>query len=784
MAKSIDKTGSKVETVALTKTSRLSRYTPEEKIDSIVVDNFPALGTLSAARFLEWVKHNPEGVISLPTGRTPEYFIREVQRLLDGWDTTAVGSELEAIGLDPGKKPDLTGLRFVQIDEFYPINPRHHNSFFDYVRKYYIEGFGLSAHRALLINCEDIGLPGGENLESFWDGGTVDLGLRYRPARNLREQKEQDAIRHVDQWCEAYEQRVRDIGGIGFFLGGIGPDGHIGFNVRGESHFSPTRLTQVNYETQAAAAGDLGGIEVARKRLVITIGLETITYDPKATAVIMAAGESKAGIVRDAVCGDTHVRIPASALRRLPGARMYLTEGAAKLLDRRDILRLSEKKPLDARDIERVVVDLAHGLGKRIIDLTEHDYKDDARGALVLKSGKERVSDINTSITESLKRKIEAGMTSRNGTSFLHTEPHHDDIMLGYLPNVVRNIRDHSNSHHFVTLTSGFNAVTNSYMLMLTRKLQSLLRREPQQFRALVDDGYFSDRRFRDHDVWTYLDGLAAESADLQDEGTLKRFFRDLTEVFEEVDLHEIRQRLDELINYFETQYPGKKDLPHIQRLKGMCREWESACLWGFFGWNQSAVEHLRLGFYKGETFTEEPTLERDAIPVKELLARVNPEVVTVAFDPEASGPDTHYKVMQAISAGLRLYTDESGRSDLRVYGYRNIWYRFHPAEADMFVPVSLNMLTLQHHAFMSTYLTQKDASFPSYEHNGPFPELAQKIQVEQYNKLSTVLGREFFYEHSSPLMRATRGFVFLRDMSLDEFYAHSRELRRATEDK
>ena len=54
----------------------------------------------------------------------------------------------------------------------------------------------------------------------------------------------------------------RALGGIGFFLGGIGPDGHIGFNVRGSDHFSTTRLTGVNYETQAAAASDLGGIEV------------------------------------------------------------------------------------------------------------------------------------------------------------------------------------------------------------------------------------------------------------------------------------------------------------------------------------------------------------------------------------------------------------------------------------------------------------------------------------------------------------------------------------------
>ncbi|MBE0666324.1 MAG: hypothetical protein IH593_01490, partial [Bacteroidales bacterium] len=42
----------------------------------IVVKNFPNLGLLTALRFLEWVAENPEGVISLPTGKTPEYFIK------------------------------------------------------------------------------------------------------------------------------------------------------------------------------------------------------------------------------------------------------------------------------------------------------------------------------------------------------------------------------------------------------------------------------------------------------------------------------------------------------------------------------------------------------------------------------------------------------------------------------------------------------------------------------------------------------------------------------------
>ena len=103
------------------------------------------------------------------------------------------------------------------------------------------------------------------------------------------------------QWCQDFEEKVRHLGGIGFFLGGIGPDGHIGFNVRGSDHHSTTRLTETNYETQAASATDLGGIEVARKRLVITIGLGTIAFNPKVTALIIAAGEAKAPIVASSI---------------------------------------------------------------------------------------------------------------------------------------------------------------------------------------------------------------------------------------------------------------------------------------------------------------------------------------------------------------------------------------------------------------------------------------------------------------------------------------------------
>ena len=257
------------------------------------------LGKLTALRFVEWVLKNPGGVIALPTGKTPEHFITWATRILERWETREIQLLLEAAGIEGTKPPDMRSLNFVQIDEFYPINAAQHNSFHWYVNELYIKGFGLSASRALLINATSLGLPPGRTMEEVFPNSVVDLSLRVRQCRSELELLQKDVINRVDEFCMEYETKIREMGGIGFFLGGIGPDGHIAFNVRGSSVYSVTRLTGTNYETQAAAAADLGGIEISRTRLVITIGLATITYNPTAVAIIIAAGNAKAAIKRN-----------------------------------------------------------------------------------------------------------------------------------------------------------------------------------------------------------------------------------------------------------------------------------------------------------------------------------------------------------------------------------------------------------------------------------------------------------------------------------------------------
>ena len=49
--------------------------------------------------------------------------------------------------------------------------------------------------------------------------------------------------------CKRYEDKIKTMGGIDLFLGGIGPDGHIAFNEPGSSLSSRTRVKTLTTDT-------------------------------------------------------------------------------------------------------------------------------------------------------------------------------------------------------------------------------------------------------------------------------------------------------------------------------------------------------------------------------------------------------------------------------------------------------------------------------------------------------------------------------------------------------
>lgn len=741
----------------------------------ITVANSPEMGLLIALRFLEWVGENPEGVISLPTGKSSASFITWVKRILDGWETPEGKAFREKHGLTLTRKPVLSGLRFVQMEEFYPISPSQHNSSYNYVQKYFVDGFGLDVSKGLFINCDEIPLVGGRHFSEVFPDHHVDLSLRFREDRNPTELLQQQSIFMIDDWCSAYEQKIRDMGGIGFFLSGIGPDGHIALNVRGSDFNSTTRLTATNFETAADTASDLGGIEVSRHRPVITIGLQTITCNPDAVAIIYAAGEAKAEVIRLALEEKSANVYPASVLAKLSNARFFLTTGAASML-KDSVYQYYTTDGWSQEKTDRAVIDLCKHLNIFSDKLTSEDLQSDPFCAMIPNVGEQTIQQSTGSITA----KIERGMAPVRGKVIYNTAPHHDDIMLGMFPYISHISSDPSNELHFSIMTSGFNAVTNRFLIKHLENTLQLLRDD--QIQMVNYDNFFTEgyKIKREKDVYHSLIKIASRQRPEFLRGFAHRLVRDIVEIWRVDSVQALYNRIVKIIEFTKGCYDGQKMPTDIQKLKGMIREFEEELVWGHFGFMEDRVHHLRLGFYTGDLVTESPDRNRDVMPILEELRTIKPDIITLAFDPEGSGPDTHYKVLQAIADAVRLWREERDLSNLKIWGYRNVWYKYHPSEVSHIVPVSLNDINAFNEAFSNCYLSQVDASFPSYKLDGKFSTLAQSIWVEQLKTVQLLLGKPFFFQNPSPVLRATHGLVFLKEMTADEFLAHASELEKS----
>ena len=697
---------------------------------TLVVDNYIVLGQLTALRFIEWVSLNPGGVVALPTGKTPEFFIKWMEYYRDNWECESKEGLIGKLGI---QKPDFHSLHFFQLDEFFPINPEHERSFRYFVKKYYIDVLGFDPAKTHLINTwflnekEQQLLEGAKNMGEVFTDGRVDLSLRTRVAQNRQEELQQRAIRMFDEWCMRYEGKIRNLGGIGFFLGGIGPDGHIAFNVRGSSPFSHTRLTTLNYESQAAAAGDLGGISAVRRKAVVTMGLETITYNPDCVAVIIAAGQSKAKMVAGSVLSEPTQKYPATCLQRLPNARFFITRAS------------SEELPAIKKNLQNIT-------------------------------------------PEEVKAKIERGLKMPNEAVILHTSPHHDDVELAYFPYLHHLVRSKRIENHFAYCTSGYTSVTSDYLLSVYR---SLLRRINSQEVALRNEDMASVFcTTYQEDLTHYLRGIASLNTSIQHYAVARRLARKWMAEKGYKTLEELRVFIENEVLQLETFETGSREPDTFHTAKGWLREMEAELVWAHFGIGSDHVSHLRLPFYSDDIFPHYPDPKHDVKPIVNLLERVKPTIVSLALDPEGSGPDTHFKTLIALSAALEQYHAAHPEVDLHVWGYRNVWSRWPMTEVNTMIPVSLNSFAVIKNMFDTCYLSQRGAEFPSYEHDGPFSELAQKVWVEQHGDVCHLLGEDYFYKSDDPMMKRAYGMIYLKDMTYDEFEWYMRPVKRLLDTK
>ena len=81
---------------------------------------------------------------------------------------------------------------------------------------------------------------------------------------------------NLEEECQRYEDKIKSVGGIDLFLGGIGEDGHIAFNEPGSSLASRTRDKDLTYDTILANSRFFDNDINKVPKLALTIGVGTL----------------------------------------------------------------------------------------------------------------------------------------------------------------------------------------------------------------------------------------------------------------------------------------------------------------------------------------------------------------------------------------------------------------------------------------------------------------------------------------------------------------------------
>ena len=104
--------------------------------------------------------------------------------------------------------------------------------------------------------------------------------------------------------CQAYEAKIKSLGGIHLFLGGIGADGHIAFNEPGSSLHSRTRIKTLTQDTIIANSRFFNNDVSLVPKLALTVGVGTVMDAHE--VLIVVNGHNKAQAVQQAVEGSVN----------------------------------------------------------------------------------------------------------------------------------------------------------------------------------------------------------------------------------------------------------------------------------------------------------------------------------------------------------------------------------------------------------------------------------------------------------------------------------------------
>ena len=121
---------------------------------------------------------------------------------------------------------------------------------------------------------------------------------------------------NLEQECAVYENKIKEIGGIHLFVGGIGPDGHIAFNEPGSSLSSRTRVKTLTTDTIIANSRFFDNDVTKVPKTALTVGVGTVMDAQE--VLIIVNGHNKARALCQAVEGNVNHMWTITALQMHP----------------------------------------------------------------------------------------------------------------------------------------------------------------------------------------------------------------------------------------------------------------------------------------------------------------------------------------------------------------------------------------------------------------------------------------------------------------------------------
>ena len=243
--------------------------TPERSEFALtVVPDEAALGRLTADVVAGTVARAPEAAIAVPTGSTP------------------LGMFAELVARVRRDELDLSRVHVFCLDEYLGVRPEDPNSLTGWLERSFLTPAGVDPTRVHALPATD--------------PDPVAAAARY-------------------------EAELAARGGLELAVLGLGPNGHVAYNVPGSAADSRTRVLALTPESIAQASAYWAGALPIPSR-AMTVGVGTLLEARR--IVLIVAGEAKAEMLRRTLREPMTADVPASWLR-LAGSRLAVIADAA-----------------------------------------------------------------------------------------------------------------------------------------------------------------------------------------------------------------------------------------------------------------------------------------------------------------------------------------------------------------------------------------------------------------------------------------------------------------------